>query len=320
MRSRYQIVPFTADHLKAAVGLFVGDYRHEQRESPLLPSRTIDNTERICDSIRPLLKNAGVAVLQDGEVIAFMVSGYRFPFKGQEAMLVPEYCHASILPDKDELNQIMYMRLADEWARNHIHLHMMGHFAHDTVLRESLYQLGFGPIIAEALRDLSGISGVRTAGVVQETDIEKLVDINVEDDRYYRDSPVFLVKEVSTDKSRAALESSMRQGDAYFVLYENDEVQGYLAVGESASGAREEGFLLRGTCTSEVKRAFLRPHLRRTGIGKALLQRALDWSAAHGYERLFVEYETANYFGGNSWRRHFVPYVYYSMRYVDNTI
>jgi len=320
MRSGYQIVPFTANHLTSAAGLFFGDYRHEQEESPLLPSLTIHNTEWICDSIRPLLKNPGVAVLQDGDVIAFMLSGYRFPFKGQEAMLVPEYCHASILPDKDELNQIMYMRLADEWVRKHMHLHIIGHFAHDTVLRESLYQLGFGPVIAEALRDLSEIPGVRTTGIVEERDIERILDINVEDDRYYRDSPIFLVKEVSTDKSRAALESSMRRGDAYFVLYENDEAQGYLAVGESASGAREEGFLLRGTCTSEVKRAFVRPHLRGTGIGKALLQRAVDWSAAHGYERLFVEYETANYFGGNFWRRHFAPYLYYSMRYVDNTI
>jgi GNAT superfamily N-acetyltransferase len=320
MRSRYQVVPFTADHLKPAVGLFVRNYRHEQGESALLPSRTIDNTERICDSIRPLLKNPGVVVLQDGEVIAFMLSGYRFRFKGQEAMLVPEYCHASILSDKNELNQIMYMRLAEEWVRNHMHLHIIGHFAHDTVLRESLYQLGFGAIIAEALRDLSGIPGAQVTGIVQETDVERLVDINAEDDRYYRDSPIFLVKEVNTDKSRAAPESSIRRGDAYFVFYENGEAQGYLAVGESVSGAREEGFLLRGTCTSEIKRAFVRPHLRGTGIGKALLQRAVDWSAAHGYERLFVEYETANYFGGNFWRRHFAPYVYFSMRYVDNTI
>ncbi len=320
MNSRYRVVPFTADHLQPAIGLVAGNYLREQEESPLLPSRTIDNTEQICDSIRPLLTHPAVAVLRDGEMIAFMLSGYRFRFKGQEAMLVPEYAHGSILPDKEELYQIMYMRLAEEWVRDRAYLHIIGHFAHDAVLRDSLYRLGFGAIIVEALRDLSGIGGVQTADIVQETDIGRLLDINVEDTRYYRGSPIFVVKDASADKCRADLESSMRRGDAYFVFYKNGEAQAYLAVGESASGEGDAGFLLRGTCTAQIKSAFVRPHLRGTGIGRPLLQCAVDWAAARGYKRLFVEYETANYYGGSFWRRHFVPYLYFSMRYVDNTI
>ena len=318
--STYRVVPFTADHLQPAVRLFVGNYLQERKESPLLPSRTIDNTERICDSIRSLLSKPGVAVIRDGGVIAFMLSGYRFPFKGQQAMLVPEYGHASILPDKEELYQIMYMHLAGDWVGDGAYLHLIGHFAHDVILREALYRLGFGAIVAEALRDLSGVRGAQTAGIVQETDTDRLVDINVEDSLYYGGSPIFVAKDASAEKCRADLESSVRRGDAYFVFYRDGEAQAYLGVGESASGEGDAGFLLRGTCTAEIKSAFVRPHLRGTGIGKSLLQCAVDWSAARGYERLFVEYETANYYGGNFWRRHFVPYLYFSMRYVDNTI
>jgi GNAT superfamily N-acetyltransferase len=320
MRKKYQVVPFTAKYLEAAVELFVDDYRREQKESPFLPSKTIDNAEHIHDAIKPLLMNPGVAVLDESQVVAFMISGHRFPSRGQEAMLVPEYCHASILADRRELYQIMYMRLAHDWVRNHIRLHIIGHFAHDTILRESLYQLGFGAIIAETLRDLSRIKGSQTTGIVQETDIERILDINVEDNRYYRDSPIFLVKKANVDKCCAALESSMRQGDACFVFCENDQAQAYLAVGESAAGALEEGFLLRDTRTAEIKNAFVKPHLRGKGIGKSLLQRAVDWSVEHGYERLFVEFETANYFGGNFWRRYFDPYLYFSMRCIDSTI
>jgi GNAT superfamily N-acetyltransferase len=320
MGKKYQVVPFAANYLEAAVELFVDDYRREQKGSPFLPSETIDNAEHIYDAIKLLLMNPGVAVLDENQVVAFMISGHRFPLRGQEAMLVPEYCHASSLADRRELYQIMYMRLADEWVRNHIHLHIIGHFAHDTILRESLYQLGFGAIIAEALRDLSWIQGARITGIVQETDIERIVDINVEDNRYYRNSPIFLVKEANADKCRAALESSLRQGDAYFVAYENEQAQAYLAAGESASGALEEGFLLRDTRTAEIKNAFVKRHLRGKGIGKSLLQRAVDWSVEHGYERLFVEFETANYFGGSFWRRYFNPYLYFSVRYIDTTI
>jgi GNAT superfamily N-acetyltransferase len=320
MRSKYQIVPFTVDYLKSAVDLFIDDYSREQEAGPLLPSKTIEDAGRIYDSVKSLLANPGVAVLQDTRVVAFMLTGYRFAFKGQQAILVPEYCHASVPNDRSELYQIMYMRLADEWAGNHIHLHIIGHFAHDTVLQESLCQLGFGAIIAEALRDLCGIQGSRVTDIVEETKVERLLDISIEDMRYYRNAPIFLVKELEPGERLLDLESSIRQGDTYFVLRENDETGAYFCVGESASGPGKEGFLLRDTRTAQVKNAFAKPHLRGKGIGKSLLQRAVDWSAEHGYERLFVEFETANYFGGNFWRTYFSPYLYYSMRYIDSNI
>ena len=320
MRGNYQIVPFTADHLRGAVELFVCDYRREQEECPILPSETVDDAERIYRAIKPLATNPGVAVLRDSQMVAFMLSGYRFPFKGQKAIIVPEYCHASVLPDRRELYQIMYMRLAREWVRDHMHLHIIGHFAHNASLQESLYQLGFGAIIAEALRDLSEVQGVRTTDIAEESDIGGLLSISIEDSRYYRDAPIFIVKETETDERRAVLESSIREGDTYFAFYENGEAGAYMSVGESASGTLKEGFLLRGTHTAQVKNVFVKPQMRGKGIGKSLLQRAVDWSIGHGYERLFVEFETGNYFGGNFWRKHFAPYLYFSMRYIDNTI
>jgi hypothetical protein len=37
-------------------------------------------------------------------------------------------------------------------------------------------------------------------------------------------------------------------------------------------------------------------------------------------ERVFVEHETANFYGGNFWCTYFNPYVYASMRYIDTTL
>jgi len=164
------------------------------------------------------------------------------------------------------------------------------------------------------------VQGAHVTDIIEESDIGRLLHISIEDSLYYRDAPTFLVQQTETDERRAILESSIRQGDTYFVFYENDEADAYLGVGESASGALKEGFLLAGTRTAEIKNAFVKPHIRGRGIGKSLLQGAVDWSAEHGYERLFVEFETANCFGGNFWRRHFTPYLYFSMRYVDSTI
>ncbi len=91
-----------------------------------------------------------------------------------------------------------------------------------------------------------------------------------------------------------------------------------MILGKSAISA--EGFLLQHTNTAQIKSAFARPGARGQGIGRALLQYAIEWSRQGGYERLFVEHETANLSGGAFWRKHFTPFVYFSMRYIDLTI
>lgn len=318
MRNKYEMMPFTADHLESAVKLFVESYVKERDSSPLLPSRVIDEPEWIHSSLNALVANPGVSILHRGQLVAFMLTGFQFPFKGQKAMQVPEYCHASILSDRKELYQIMYMRLADEWVESHIPLHIIAHFAHDTVLQAVLYRLGFGAIVAEQLRDFSKVDGVRKVDIVEEAYVERLLDIEIEHTHYYRGAPIFVLKDTRRSDCLTALESAARQGDTFLVYYEHNEPCAYLRVGESA--AEGEGFLLRGTNTAQIKAAYARQHVRKTGIGKALLQRAIDWSKEHGYERLFVEHETANYFGGNFWSSYFTPYLYASIRYIDNAI
>lgn len=46
----------------------------------------------------------------------------------------------------------------------------------------------------------------------------------------------------------------------------------------------------------------------------------MTWARDAGFDRMFVEHETANLEGGAFWRRHFSPYLVFSMRYVDRTI
>jgi GNAT superfamily N-acetyltransferase len=81
-----------------------------------------------------------------------------------------------------------------------------------------------------------------------------------------------------------------------------------------------EGFLLQKTNTAQVKSMYARPGLRGKGIGLALLQKAIEWAQQNHYERLFVEHETANFYGGRFWSKYFTPYVYFSMRYIDIAI
>ena len=142
----YTLVPFTQDYLEPAVELCIESYKNEQEHSPLLPARVIDEPTWIRGALQSKLANPGVVVVAQDRVLAYMVTGDQFEWKGQQAAIVPEYGHSAVMAQKRELYQRMYMALAQEWANQHIHLHLIRHFAHDTTLQETLYQLGFGAI------------------------------------------------------------------------------------------------------------------------------------------------------------------------------
>lgn len=319
MQNNYSLVPFSEQYLEPATELFVENYKHEREHSPFLPSRAIAEPQWICHALEAHLTNPGVVVVQDDHLLAYMLTGFQFSSKGQHAVFVPEYCHGAIAGQKHELYQQIYMQLSQEWVNRHIHLQMIGYFAHDLVLQETLYQLGFGAILAEQLRDCSALLVERhEMEIREEKDMSKLIKIQIEHNQYYSKAPIFIQKPTEVHKVLAELEAHIQQGDVFFVSYEQHEPCAYVIVGNSTIDG--EGFLLQRTNTAQIKSAYARPDVRGKGIGATLVQHAIQWSQQQGYERVFVEHETANLSGGTFWRKYFTPYVYFSMRYIDNRI
>lgn len=318
MQNKYTIVPMTDEFLKPAAELLINYYKNEQKKSPLLPSRVITDAEWIHESLKDVLVNPGVAIVEQNQLVGYMLTAIQFQFKGQQAVLVPEYCHSAVEENKREIYQRMYMHLSQEWSNNHTHLQMIGHFAHDTVLQDTLYQIGFGAILAERLRDLSPLNLQSGYEIKEEKDVRNLLNLEIEHHSYYSNAPIFIVKSTKPQKVLDDLLASVEEGDTFFVYYEDDIPCAYMIVGSSAIGG--EGFLLQNTNTAQIKSAYASQKSRGMGIGKALLQKAIEWSNAHGYERIFVEHETANFYGGKFWNEHFSPYLYYSMRYIDTAI
>ena len=314
----YTLVPLTQEYLEPAVDLFIENYKYEQEHSPLLPSRVIDEPTWIRGVLQTKLANPGVAVVEQNHLLAYMVTDDQFQWKGQQAAIVLEYCHSATVTRKRELYQRMYMHLAQEWVNHHIHLHLIRHFAHDTILQETLYHLGFGAILAERLRDCSAFDKRHDVAISIEQDVSKFINIQTEHNRYYPKAPIFILKPTERQEVLAGLEEHAQQGDVFLAYYEQQEPCAYMIIGKSTIDG--EGFLLEQTNTAQIKSAYARPEIRGKGIGFALLQRAIQWSQHQGYERIFVEHETANIYGGNFWGKYFSPFVYSSMRYIDNAL
>ncbi len=256
----YELIPFTEVWLQAAVELFIQNYNQERLWSPQLPELSMDTINRIFTALQTKLNNPGVAVIDGGHLLGYMITGRIFPWKGQQAAIVPEYAHGAIAEKKQRLVQIMVQFLAQEWVKNGVHLHLIGHFAHDAELKETLFQIGFGGLVVERLREPSSINPEMVNPSIKEIqDMNKLIDLHIEHIRYYPNSPIFLSRSIDQAAALADLKTHQQQGDVVSVFYKNNRPCGYLIIGEVNQDG--EGFLLRSTNTAQIKSAYVRPEI-----------------------------------------------------------
>lgn len=314
----FQIKDFSADYIPSAVKLFLRSYLLEKDVNNLLPDEILKDPQLIFQALQSNVSNPGVVVLSNKTLVAYLLTGTTFTFKNQKAAMVPEYGHSAIDEDKNKLYRLMYMNLASRWIQNKIHLHIIGHFAHDRGLIKTLFQLGFGAIVTEKLRDLSPIKHDSDLLITYENDPMKLVNLDQEHRQYYLKAPIFLKRNTDPEAIISDLKKHVKHGDKFLVYHEHDVPVGYFIVGQLKKNG--EGFLLQDTNTAQVKSAFIKPSFRGKGVGTALVNEAIGWARENGFERLFVEHETTNYYGGQFWDKYFSSFLYFSMRYIDNTI
>jgi GNAT superfamily N-acetyltransferase len=66
--------------------------------------------------------------------------------------------------------------------------------------------------------------------------------------------------------------------------------------------------------------AFTAPEARRSGIGMALLSGVVDWARADGFERVSVDFETANMLARRFWLRSFTAVCLSFERHLDDRL
>lgn len=316
-----------------AFTLFRSAYARASDANPLLPPLTPAHEARLRTLVENAFAHGGVAAWRDGSLVGYMVAGPSFETRGLTASLVPEYGHA-IAPGEDAaLYGTLYAATAERLVRDGVQLHLIGHFADDRGTAAELVDLGFGAIVAERLRDLSDVVPTLRSGtqrgvhqahsdrilrVARDETWARYSQLVAEHAAYYRQSPIFLVKDETLHAAEEDLEGHRRSGDELFVYVVDGQPLAYLVAGPCRG--RTEGRMLVDTNTAQVRSAYAVSSVRRGGIGTALLQHAVRWARETGFDRMFVEHETANPEGGAFWRRYFSPFLVFSMRYVDRNL
>ncbi len=317
----YRLSPSDPSMAPEGFALFRQAYLDARQAHPLLPPLTADHEARLQRRVERAFAGRGVVAWRGDSMAGYMAATEPFGYRGLVAALVPEFGHAVARGQQALLYGLLHAALADRLVRAGVRLHLVGHFDHDQATTAALYELGFGAIVAECLRDLSvpaSASPVDAAGVDHVSPDEPwdaFAPLAAEHAAYYRQSPIFLVKDEALDVAVADLEEHRRAGDQLFVYRRGAEPVAYLVVGRCQGAS--EGRLLAGTTTAQIRSAYAVASVRRHGIGAVLLRRAVAWARRAGYERVFVEHETANLEGSAFWGRHFARFVVFSMRYVE---
>ena len=318
----YSFAPFTSTYIDDATRLLAEAYAAERGASPPLPAMERLGGGRgrrvFEDALVEVADRPGVAAFAGGRLCGFMVESMRFTWKGQQVAGCHELAHAAAGDERARLYSLLYQELAQRWVDAGRHLHIVRHLAHDAALTESLYRLGFGAILAEEVRDMTPIAAATGVAIVEDPEPATLVALQREHGRYYGRSPIFLHRDDTDADILAELQNHVAAGDKLLACIGAEGYDALFIVG--ASKLEGEGFLLRHTNSAQLKSAYIRPGQRGQGMGAALLQRAIAWAQAQGFDRLFVEHETANIAGSAFWAKYFEPFVLISMRYVDNTL
>ena len=292
-------------------------YESERQANPLMPMKLLGEKRSLALYLEKCITNIVVGIEEEGKLLGYMGVSEIFPFKGQQTALMSEVSHATIAEDKKYLYESLYEEMGAWLKQKNTQLHIIANFAYDDTLKNTLYHLGFGLFLAERVRDTSAIRNVANVEIVEESDFLSIQDLEMEHMKYYWNAPIYLNKDSSVEHARKNLLENQKRRNKLFVCHENDSPAAYCIAGPCTGEGEGKGLILGNTNTAALLSVYAKPEVRNAGTGKALLDKAVAWARVDGYSRIFVEHETANLIGSRFWEKHFRPYLYFSMRYVE---
>jgi len=252
-----------------------------------------------------------VVALRDGQLAGFMTGLVIPDFLGKRCAYCPEWANAAAGSDARMLYEEMYTRMCATWVGDGCRLHAVSVMAAPPEGLTALQASGFGVVSVDAVRDLTLVEShgspvkIRTAAM---TDVGTILKLGEELARHSAASPIFWPHE------EPDYTLWLRQrGNTMLMALDRNRCLGLLGL---VPGAPDSSLILRDDRTASIAMAITTERSRGTGIGTALLNQALQWAAASGYERCTVGFRMANYPAARFFLKRFRPAVYSLLRWI----
>lgn len=311
----FEMKPFSENHIDDAAKLFAAYYESNRALQPLLPEKDI--LRQVPAALSGLVGNPGVAAFREGMLVGYMIeTGTAESFMGKRTALCIDLCaHCAVEEEKESIYQKMYEQLSRIWVGNRYHTHEISYFANDKVLSFAFYRLGFGMTHFELLRALAPIDGGNADVLIRKLESEEPIkQLNREHHAYYPNPPLFWIPHDEYDENE---KDGILSGDIeVFAAFDRDKPVAFFSVKKESA----ESWLLNDKRNLRIMGASAKEEYRHKGIGRALLRKVIDWAIQNDCDRLYVEGESANIYGGNFWIKHFTPVVFSVRRCVDERI
>lgn len=333
------IVELDESHLPDATRLFADDYRRLRRTVPALPAAYLDGSAILTALGRLLAAGPSgaalpaVAALRGGKLTGFM-AGLAIPgLRGSgTAAYVPEWAHAATGRDRAATFAALYGAVSARWLERGWLTHCCSILADDRELRDELSWLGFGLFVVDALRGIDSTSAAMpvaaaigpsnpprgtTISRATAADLDELLELDVASDAYYSAAPTFLHRDVDGEP-RAALASRLTTtGQSVWIARSGSRIVSCLYM---RSPGEDVTRLVRDAGTISICGAFTVPEARGSGLAGALLGAVAGWARDSGYERISVDFESANLLAGRFWLRRFDPICLSFERHLDDRL
>lgn len=316
-----EITRLTAAHVEDAAALVLDGYRAEREAVRVLPFQD-GYRGMFAQNIAGLADNqSGIesfAAVERGRLAGFL-AGYPAGvlFSSYNGVYVPLFGHAASGNDKRLVYQRLYTAASGAWVRDGRPMHAASFFAHDRVVLDAWFWLGFGLRCVDAIRPLSAVDagGAVKLDIRKATaeDADKLFPLHAEHCAYYATPPLFM-PDVEMEHGAEEFKCWLGEKDHHqWAAYADGKPVSYMRVRHDG-----ETFVAGEPDTINICGAYTRPDFRGTGVGAALLQAVMAWAKERGYARLGVDYESFNVMGSRFWMKHFTPFMLSAVRFIDD--
>jgi len=307
---------FTADDLPAAAGLLAARHRRHRAAEPLLGS-DFEDTAVALEHLRQQWEDddlSGSVALADGRHVGYLVAAEKARTTWGDNAWVESGGHALADDCPAEVARELYAHAAARWVDHGLTAHYVLVPAHDEPLVNAWWRLGFGLQHEHAVREpLAGApadppAGIRLRGA-DRGDIPALAELDLMLPSHQAGSPVFSSGPVSTyDEAVGDWEQQFHaeaRGDktyATFVAERAGELVG-AAIGCPLTVSSVHTGPARLPDAGFLGWAVVRPDDRGGGVGRALGEAVLAWSADDGHPAVVSDWRATNLQSSRAWPR-----------------
>jgi len=306
MPSKMEITPYCEEHMPEILELWKNQYQAELSEKGFLPNTWSLRSNEIKAFLRGQSGHEHFAVAtKGGEVVGYMFFQV-FPFHGEATAFCPIMGHAEKGARREVLERL-YQNLSEGLVAKGVLSHIITYFAHDKVVEDAVFALGFGLVVIDAFRSTKCIQSISSpVGVkIVKATPDNVCDVKAlgeESREYYSRAPIFLNR---SSKPQEYYQGLLDSSDvAVYLAFVDEQPVGFMGVRRN----KELRFVdLCDTKTALIDEvgAYTKPAYRGRDIGTTLLSRCLEWCRLNEITVVHVDFESANLLARSFWLKFF---------------